>query len=1542
MKKKWISLMTSVMMFATILANPAIGAAAEKQSEAKDVQTKTVTSVEPTKAKEEKPEPSKASKATAQAASSKGIAVSEGVTGGNIYFDETTGTITDCDVEVTKVIIPKAIRSVEVKAIGDNAFSGCGLTSITIPNSVTSIGDGAFSECDGLISINVDKDNSKYTSLDGVLFNKLKTNLVQYPIGNNRTNYTIPDGVTNIGNSAFKACYKLININIPSSVISIEYEAFWGCDSLTSITIPNGVTSIGDEAFAWCDGLASIDVDKDNSKYTALNGVLFNKSKTNLIQYPIGNSRTRYTIPDSVVSIGVASFSDCMSLTTITIPNSVTNIESDAFWGCDSLTSIAIPNSVTSIAYHAFFGCNDITIYGYSNSYAESYAQENDIPFIAIGSTGTKPSYKPVEDVKFDLSQSLGKMQLFENMGGSAGNQPITKVFPESYNLNFKAVNTKIKKETMKDGTYKYKMSIGLNENLAFSSDKAWENLKKDINDAKKNVNSTASLRTFMNKWNAPSGFFTITSKFKAKPAMKAAGYYEAICDENGRILTESGGVLLDCQWNAKTTNQWLIGPVPIYVELGGNLKAAVKGGMRKDLENPKLSLTGTVKVTPGISAGAGAGISGAATVGVKGSADIDIRLIPASKGDFTAGIAATAKLIFVFDWEYTLAKKTYPLWNKTKKKQYSLANAGENQELALTDRTYQDKTSVWNGSMPRVRKNSKIAVMRAAESGISSWELQSYILPNTIPKMKKVGDDTVMVFQSNDPDRETANSVKVMYSVYDGNTWSQPKNLWDNGTLDTFSDMEVIDNELYVVWQKCKEVLKGSDANRLSEQAAQTSELCWTKYNPSSKSFAQAQYITNDEKADLMPVLVKDADVPAVMWVSNPENDLIGLDGTKTIYLSKLNGAEWSSPEIVGTTECYISELDGIWHDRKYIAAYIGSLAGNTPSLFTAESGTVVPIAQQGEAVISGLKCKDGTISYNQEGTLKQYNLADQATSELIAGESQMISANAEMFKQGEKTAMIWMANSEEGCSIYSSVKTESGYSEPVELYRDENIIGNYITAVMNTDGSWDIVLNATDNENPEKTSMFFIETANKPKAVLNDVIINESEMEDDLQPISCSVTNDSEETITKLNLIVRNGNETLLNEEILRTILPGETVYLDESIDLNNIDQKATLNIEATAPGQVDLLASVQEEEIQLSDFDVTVEKEVMDNSVKFAATVKNCGRVASGGTVNLYGDAEGKRRIQSESFDVLSPGETTTVELTYPISSMEFNAEQSAYSMIKVETGSEEYNVENNLYYGATYLWELPEDNFNIANFDLIGADGSYTYDGKAIQPAVRVKGLKQGTDYTVSYRNNVNAGRAKVIITGIGIYHGTMAKEYIIQKANQVVTAGSYTKTYGNKPFSLNAGAKSQLSYQSSNPKIATVSSTGKVTIKNTGKAQITITAAATANYNAASKTVTITINPKKAAGLKAKAGKKRMTISWKKDTKASGYQITYAQKKNFKKGKKNVTISKNKTTKRAIKKLKSKKTYYVKVRAYKKAGSQKLYGAYSAVKKVKVK
>ena len=175
-----------------------------------------------------------------------------------------------------------------------------------------------------------------------------------------------------------------------------------------------------------------------------------------------------------------------------------------------------------------------------------------------------------------------------------------------------------------------------------------------------------------------------------------------------------------------------------------------------------------------------------------------------------------------------------------------------------------------------------------------------------------------------------------------------------------------------------------------------------------------------------------------------------------------------------------------------------------------------------------------------------------------------------------------------------------------------------------------------------------------------------------------------------------------------------------------------------------------------------------------------------------------------------------------------------------------------------------------------------------------------------------------------------------------KASQTITANSFTKTYGNKPFSLGAKAKTKLTYKSSDTKVATVSNNGKVTLKGPGKATITITAAATSQYNAATKKITITVKPKQTAGIKVKKGKKRMTVSWKRDKKATGYQITYAQNKKFKKGKKNITISKNKTVKRTIKKLKARKTYYVKVRAYKKVGKTKIYGDYSKVKKVKVR
>lgn len=285
------------------------------------------------------------------------------VEGGNIYFDKSTGTITDCDETVTEAIIPSTINGVEVKKIGW-AFKDCTkLKSVTIPSSVTAINRPAFEGCTSLKKIVVDPNNASYCSEDGVLFKNDKTEIVRYPIGKTGTEYVIPNSVTKIGYGAFEGCSKLTSITIPSSVTIIDVAAFEGCTGLTSMVIPNGVTGIdnaafygctnlesitipssvtamGEAEFAGCNSLKSINVDVNNSAYSSVDGVLFNKEKTVLLYYPHGRPYTQYAVPNGVATIFEFAFADCTRLTSIEIPSSVTYIIDMAFDGCRSLKDV--------------------------------------------------------------------------------------------------------------------------------------------------------------------------------------------------------------------------------------------------------------------------------------------------------------------------------------------------------------------------------------------------------------------------------------------------------------------------------------------------------------------------------------------------------------------------------------------------------------------------------------------------------------------------------------------------------------------------------------------------------------------------------------------------------------------------------------------------------------------------------------------------------------------------------------------------------------------------------------------------------------------------------------------------------------------------------------------------------------------------------------------------------------------------------------------------------------------------------------------------
>ena len=248
------------------------------------------------------------------------------------------------------IILPPSITSIETFAFGNSKY----LATFNIPATVTNIGGQAFNLCEAMLS--VDTKNPNYSSIDGVLFNKNQTTILQCPISKTG-NYVIPSSVTTIGDRAFESCEKLTTITIPLSVSSIGSYAFFGCSGLTTVFIPSSVSSIESEAFRNCSAL--INVDANNPNYSSIDGVLFNKTQTKLIQCPTSKTGI-YSIPSSVSSIGSWCFSDCSGLTSVILPSSVTIIELCAFTACGGLTNITIPSTVSSIGFAAFSFCSKL------------------------------------------------------------------------------------------------------------------------------------------------------------------------------------------------------------------------------------------------------------------------------------------------------------------------------------------------------------------------------------------------------------------------------------------------------------------------------------------------------------------------------------------------------------------------------------------------------------------------------------------------------------------------------------------------------------------------------------------------------------------------------------------------------------------------------------------------------------------------------------------------------------------------------------------------------------------------------------------------------------------------------------------------------------------------------------------------------------------------------------------------------------------------------------------------------------------------------
>ena len=252
-------------------------------------------------------------------------------TGLQFEVSDTTAVVIKGDYsKLDSVFIPSKVKidgSVyTVTGIANNAFSNYkNLTYVNVSKGVASMGIATFSYCENLESV------------------------------------VLGEGIKKISNSLFNGCASLSDINIPASVTEIDGSAFEGCASLASIDIPANVTNIVEYAFFDCQNLASINVDDKNTTYSSVNGVLYNKEKTILVQVP-AKFQGKFTIPSGVTKIASGAFGLCKGLTGVEIPNTVTSISEFAFEGCTGLTNLTIPSSVKYIDWKAFKGCENLDV----------------------------------------------------------------------------------------------------------------------------------------------------------------------------------------------------------------------------------------------------------------------------------------------------------------------------------------------------------------------------------------------------------------------------------------------------------------------------------------------------------------------------------------------------------------------------------------------------------------------------------------------------------------------------------------------------------------------------------------------------------------------------------------------------------------------------------------------------------------------------------------------------------------------------------------------------------------------------------------------------------------------------------------------------------------------------------------------------------------------------------------------------------------------------------------------------------------------------
>ena len=908
-------------------------------------------------------------------------------------------------------------------------------------------------------------------------------------------------------------------------------------------------------------------------------------------------------------------------------------------------------------------------------------------------------------------SSEGGSFTLGEDISGSAGSDSgVSQFFPADWSLKHSVFPVEIiVTEDKEEGTYKIRGTIGIGKSDWLNNDAKWSKYKQNVEDASKYSGSVDCLDSFRKIWNVKSVTAVSTEKFNVLPKVSVMGYFENVYDRNMNPISTTGKLAADAKWEGSIDWQFVTPIGPFYLTLKGGGELSGNIGPEYDYNTKTVNVVdGELKLTPSIKIEGGYGIYKVATLGASGKFSVPITLIPATKGEWEASASLHIEVVFLLDFEQELLSSSGTFWDTTgssKARTKAAANGGislSEGTLSEIDTSSLNDVSAWNKG-----KSSSLRARAAQDSVDSETTVLDNVLGGSLPMQAEINGKRVMVFQSYDSERETLNSSILMYSVYENGAWSDPKAVWDTGTADLYADMQVVNGQLVLVWQKERDKITGdveNDSEAVLEAYAQNSEICFAVFDEENNTFTHTSYVTENDAYDMMPEICHDSDDGIVIsWVRNDAADLMQEAGSNTIYTAKWDSGSFEEEEELLTTDGTIDDYVLYENDGELQTVFISQSDGLTAVLDTDGQAIdalseLVMFSEDGN--ISSLDYVDGRIVCVSNGTLYSYDPSGGTAETYLAGESSF-GSEIQYVSGGGKSGYVWSLYDEETemGSIVASMRTEEGYSEPVTLYEKEGVIWRYISPILDEEGNWQFVANAeyvgesTGTDGANSHSLLSIVKAPETGIALAGVSVDEKDVVDGKTGVDYFLSNTGDTAISELEVTITLGNGEQITEKVPVTILPGEDAAGTAYVDLSGVNTKQDIKISVVGEGQTDASGCTVEDTVGLSDISVTGTCEENGDDVIVTAVLTNESPADTEVSLSLFGDETMDTELTRSDLLTVKAGGSENVFLSVKKDVIQYNENNAAYLTLKANVADGDYNEDNNVAYVVLYE-EMPE--------------------------------------------------------------------------------------------------------------------------------------------------------------------------------------------------------------------------------------------------------